>query len=183
MKFDREQNLIKALKDTLTIDEIQAFLSYSVDEKDINLIRDTAKAALINSPNIAMNCAAMSAIWAAMIQDHSKIPVSAICGNLMWNNKTIFMCNETIPSVSVNKEWDGHCWIEFGGLVADISIFRTINNVPKLMDFKNFMERTFGTGKGMICVKPEKLSSLGLIYQPIYSLTKLQIDGLINGSY
>jgi hypothetical protein len=45
----------------------------------------------------------MSAIWAAMIEDHSAIPVAFIAGNLNFGERIIFKCKSPIPIPDENK--------------------------------------------------------------------------------
>lgn len=125
----------------------------------------------------------MSAMWAAIIKDHSKIPVAAICGHLKWKGSNLFYCKENIPTHDTNGLWDGHCWLEFGGLIADISIFHTLANEEKLKNLNSFMEEKLGAGKGLLCMYAEELDQLYLTYTPCYSLTDLQINSLINGYF
>lgn len=77
--------------------------------------------------------------------------------------------------------WDGYCWLEFGGLIADASFFRTVyfGEVPD--QFKNLVVKKFGSGSGTIIATPEQMLHNELLYIPKYSLSAAQIYGLING--
>lgn len=77
--------------------------------------------------------------------------------------------------------WDGHCWLEFGGMIGDISLYRTVNYGKVPEDFSRFIFDTFGKGKGLLCATTEGLNEVGLNYIPCYSLREGQINGLLNG--
>lgn len=188
MNTPRKLRLQLALEGTMTSEKAAAFSNYTLTNLDLDFIKETAKVVLSKSPDKSYNCAAMSAMWGAIIKDHSKIPVSIITGSLSWEGKYIFVCKEPIslqPKGDPNRPslWDGHCWLEFGGLIADISIFRTIRNEPKLMEFNQRLIELFGGGKGLLCASPDYMSSIGLEYYPLYSLGDEQINALISGSY
>jgi hypothetical protein len=175
----------KVLKESLNAEGIKRFIRYKLTNDDKRFIVETALEVLKNCPPLAFNCAAMSSIWSAIIKDNSSIPVSVIAGNLSWMNKKIFSCNRNIPfsnnPITINEVWDGHCWLELGGFIADISLGRTVKygNVPN--DFRNNLKELFGVNFGLICAEPDTLGLKGLNYTPSYSLTDQQINGLING--
>lgn len=183
--MDRNTALKTSLLQNYSIADIEKFFSYQLSQDEIAFVQDTAKEVLLNMPPKAFNCTQISAIWAAIIQDNSKIPVSVICGDLHFMNKKIFVCNSSVPIPEIGKEindfWDGHCWLEFGGLIADASFFRTIyfGEVPNQL--KQLIVDKFGNGKGTIIATPDNMLSNGFTYIPKYSLSNLQINGLING--
>jgi hypothetical protein len=181
----RDQDLAAVLAQNLDQEQVVNFLSYQLTEDDIAFIQSSVKDVLRNMPKKAFNCTQISAIWTAIITDHSKIPVSAICGDLHYNSKKIFVCNEPLPTgedgTDIIGEWDGHCWLEFGGLIADASFFRTIyyGNVPKIL--KEMVISQFGEGRGSIIATPEQMKQNGLEFIPKYSLSERQINGIVQG--
>lgn len=181
----RDQNLTAALAQTLEQQEIERFLSYQLTTDDIAFVQAAVKDVLQNMPPKAFNCTQISAIWAAIIADHSKIPVSVICGDLHYNSKKIFVCKEPFPDgedgTEIIGEWDGHCWLEFAGLIADASFFRTIyyGNVPQSL--KEIVITQFGEGRGSIIASPEQMQQNGFQFIPRYSLSERQINGIIQG--
>lgn len=181
----RTEALKAALLQNYSVEDTDIFLKYRLTEKDLVFIQDTAKEVLRNMPPKAFNCTQISAIWAAMIEDHSEIPVAVICGDLHFIDKKIFVCKEPLPGPEqgcvIDGVWDGHCWLEFGGLIADASFFRTVYFGEVPYQFKDLVVEKFGTGKGTIIATPEQMLHNELIYIPKYSLSATQINGLING--
>lgn len=182
--MDRIIALRAALLQNNSAEDTEKFLNYHLDQEDISFIQDTAKEVLRNMPPKAFNCAQISAIWAAIIQDNSKIPVSVICGDLIFASKKIFVCKSPLPVPEagniVDEVWDGHCWLEFGGLVADASFFRTVyfGEVPS--QFKDMVIKKFGEGNGTVIATPEQMQFNELTYIPKFSLSTIQIDGLVS---
>ncbi|EDM37031.1 hypothetical protein PBAL39_04513 [Pedobacter sp. BAL39] len=183
--MSRDQNLTAVLAQNLEHAQIANFLSYQLTEDDMAFIQAAVKDVLRNMPQRAFNCTQISAIWAAIIADHSKIPISVICGDLQYNSKKIFVCNEPLPTAEdgtdIIGEWDGHCWLEFGGFIADASFFRTIyyGNVPETL--KEMVVNQFGEGRGSIIATPEQMQQNGFEFIPKYSLSERQINGIIQG--
>lgn len=183
--MDRITALRTAILQNHSKAETKKFLTYQLTKDDIDFIQDAAKDVLRNMPPKAFNCTQTSAIWAAIIQDHSSIPVSVVCGDLQFLDKNIFVCKEPLPDPKngnvINGIWDGHCWLEFGGLIADASFFRTVyyGEVPK--EFKDLVVDKFGEGRGTMIATPQQMETNGFKYMPKYTLNNLQINGLING--
>ncbi|MFA6128810.1 MAG: hypothetical protein WC699_16035 [Bacteroidales bacterium] len=161
-------------------------MNYQISEEDVEFIRQTCHQVLENIPVRAFNCAMLSAILGAIIYDNSKIPVAVIAGHLDYNDQKIFYCKGPIPysrkKKSINEIWDGHCWVELGGLVIDISIFRTVyfGQVPG--DFHDQITRKFGLNRGALVGLPGELAHDGFNYTPCYCLTQDQITGLVQGA-
>src|SRR4051812_34310642 len=114
--MNREISLKNVLKHIMTKDELDTFLSYQISEDDISFLKQVAKVALDVVPINAFNCAMLSGVLGAMIIDHSKIPVSVMCGHLDYFSKRLFNCDKPFPS-SIDKKvideiWNGHCWID-----------------------------------------------------------------------
>jgi hypothetical protein len=70
----RTEALKAALLQNYSVADTDIFLKYRLTEKNLVFIQDTAKDVLRNMPPKAFNCAQISAIWAAMIEDHSEYP-------------------------------------------------------------------------------------------------------------
>ncbi|WP_086543639.1 hypothetical protein [Algoriphagus antarcticus] len=98
----------------------------------------------------------------------------------------MFVCTNPLPDPEFgnveNKVWDGHCWLEFGGLVADASFFRTIyfGDIPSQLR-KDVVEK-FGEGRGSLIGALQQMEFYELSYLPKYCLTNFQIDALIKCS-
>ncbi|TKC06537.1 hypothetical protein FA048_15100 [Pedobacter polaris] len=183
--MERVLELKSVLLDNYTINEVERFLSYQLTVQERNLILETLEAALINVPNKAFACTQISAAWAAMIQDHSRIPVAVVCGDLAYRDTKLFVCHSPIPILTTDEifiqEWDGHCWLELGGMIADASIFRTIYQGRVSKTIKNQIIEQFGEGKGALIATPEQMSINNFTYSPKYTLNDIQINGILRG--
>jgi len=181
----REDQLIQALREVLSKNEIEIFRQYKVSEQELQSITEVAKDILRRIPRTPYACAMMSALWGACIQDNTKVPVAVIAGHLDVNGRRVFQYKTAIPTSTEERQieqWDGHCWIEFGGHIGDISIFRTSASDLVPLVVRQYIETTFRSGKGVLVASPEYLKFHGLIYTPIRALSKLQIDGLVRGA-
>jgi prepilin-type processing-associated H-X9-DG protein len=183
--MNRKAVLNEALLENYTQSEVAHFINYVIDQNDIDFLKESAIEVLSRVPQKAFNCTALSSLWGAIIKDNSKIPVAVICGHLDFAGKRIFQCNAPLPKTDDAANmgfWDGHCWLEFGGLIGDMSIFRTFyyGNVPDTL--KKQIISQFGEGRGLIIASPETLLAQGFIYTPCYSLSDIQINGLIKGA-
>ena len=150
-------------------------------------IEQTAKEVLEKTQPRSGWCAPMSAIWAAMLQDHYQIPAVVVAGDLLLEQQRIFKCDRNIEITSNRapgepaSKWDGHCWVELDGYVGDISLFRTAYSAPPDSRLRSFVELHFGLGRGMIFANRKDLVEQQMYYQPKYVLTDAQINGLCNG--
>ena len=185
MGNERDSLLIKVLLKSLSEEGVNAFLSYTISDEDIEFIKSCSSAVLTKISPKAFDCAILSALLGAIIQDNSNIPVVVIAGHFDYFDRRIFNCKGPIP-YTVNKTlikeiWDGHCWIELGGIIIDISIFRTVyyGDVPPL--FRETIIKEYGENRGMICTSPLKFIEVGFNYTPCYCLTQDQINGLVKG--
>ncbi|CAH0265642.1 MULTISPECIES: hypothetical protein [unclassified Pedobacter] len=183
--MERTKALKEALAQNYSPAQIENFFAYTLSQDDDTLIRETLQAVLHHIPSKAMACTQISAAWAAMIQDHSQIPVSVVCGDLSYFGTQLFVCHSAIPTsapgTTITGHWDGHCWLEFGGVIADASIFRTIYHGEVPDRLKNQIKAQFGEGSGAIIGTPDQMTANHFTYVPRYTLGKMQIDGIITG--
>lgn len=151
---------------------------------DTAALTDTAQELLAHTPPLFGQCAAMSAMWAALLRDRYQIPAMVIAGDLIVESCPVFLCNRNIPRPSVDsdlrdQDWGGHCWVEIAGYIADISIFRTARKIDRPSVLKTFIERRFGLGRGMLLLTRSGLREHQIEYVPKYVLTEDQMNGLI----
>lgn len=122
--MERNTQLRQALAQTKSKEEIDQFFNYQLSQSATDLLKGTAIEVFEKIPFKGFNCAVMNALRGAILQDHIDIPVSVIARSLINREKTIFQCIGPIPvpdkNMTIAEEWDGHCWLEFGGLIADI---------------------------------------------------------------
>jgi len=92
MLVNRGNTLTEVLRQNLSIEETERHLGYQLTQEELECIRNTAIDVLKNMPQKAFNYSQISTIWAVIIQDHSIIPVSDICGYLLFiNRKLLFV--------------------------------------------------------------------------------------------
>lgn len=183
---DRKDFLYEILHANLTETEVDNYFKYNVIEDDINLIQKACRSTFLKIPQTEFNCAMLSSVLGAMIQDNSSIPAVVLAGHLDVDNRRIFYCKSNIPNVeatTVIKEiWEGHCWVEINNLIIDVSLLRTIHygNTPDFLLSK--VKKDFGNSTGALILTSEKFYELGFHYTPCYLLSKNQINGLIRGA-
>ncbi|NBV07364.1 MAG: hypothetical protein EBS06_09075 [Proteobacteria bacterium] len=126
----------------------------------------------------------------ACVRDTSNIPIALIAGDFTYKGLCLFKSGDSNLNLKltqgniINEKFDGHFWIEAGGLVIDPSIFRTLysNHIPEAL--KSEIELRFGADKGCIIASPEEMiSSSDFDYIPKYSLSDNTINGLIRGFF
>jgi hypothetical protein len=178
------QELSELIKQSYSEKESSTYVEYSLTQEDCKLIVESAKQVLLKFPSIPNCCAPMSAIWTAMIRDHTDIPVHMVAGNLDMMGKRIFGDNKNMPNMNQafsesNLDWDGHCWVVFGDYIGDISLFRTVYSEQSPEWLRKMVRDRFDEGREMLLATPSQMLEHGLIYTPGYVLKDLQITGLI----
>ena len=181
--MSREAILKNTLRTVLTEKDVDSFLSYEITSNDKLFLKEIVDEVLRKVPANAFNCAILSGLLGAIINDHSTIPVSVISGHLDYFSKRIFNCFRPIPySTDKNELWDGHCWVELNNLIIDISIFRTIYYGQVPTDLHDNIVNRFGEGRGALVGAPHEIQRNGFVYTPCYCLTQDQISGLVLGA-
>lgn len=182
---ERESTLKNIILEDLTAKQSEHHFDYQLLDSDFDFLNQNIRKTLSLIPQDAFNCAMLSAIIGAKIYDDSEIPVVVIAGHLDFFGKRIFNCKGPIPNATENDNgefWDGHCWLEFGGYILDISFFRTIYFGKVPTSLKNKVIDEFGNGRGALMGKPEQLETKGFNYVPCHILSQNQINGLIAGA-
>jgi hypothetical protein len=183
---DRKLILIKSLSSIFTSQQIDVFLNYKLNDKDINFLKTNIKNTLSIIPPDSYNCANLSSLLGAVIMDNSEIPVTIMTGHLDYEGYRLFSCDKPIPTKQTKKNgeyWNGHCWIEFGEYILDLSIFRTVYYTEKFPEtIKNNIINKYGKGKGSIMIPTDNFEEYGFTYTPRFALNNNQINGLVLGA-
>jgi len=165
------------------ISDVEKYFAYRLESPDI-LIK-TAKQVMADiSPSLG-DCAALSACWAGLLQEHHSIPAVVVAGDLKIRGDHVFKCRKTVPDPKklgrvITGKWDGHCWIEVDGVIGDLSIFRTAYAIVGPSHLQNFVVEHFGYGRGCLLCRHSDLPQ-GMEYVPKFVLNDRQINGLIGG--
>lgn len=175
------------IRQTYSDEEALKHKIYQVTRADAKEIIDMGHHILSQFPSLPNCCAPMSALWAATIRDHTSIPTHLIAGNLSLQGQCIFgndvkVNNIIDPFSSSNSNWDGHCWVSFGNVIGEISLFRTAYATGTPNWLKERVLKLFGEERGLILGEWAYLSNLGLQYQPKSVATDDQITGLVKGA-
>ncbi len=187
--MNRDESLLAALKEDFTQQQIHEFCNYKLSDADLEFIVFAVKQAHRAVEPKALDCALLSALIVAHVRDNSSIPIALIGGDFKYRGFSLFKHGENLNLKAakqnfINEKFDGHFWIEVGGLIIDPSIFRTFysDHVPE--NLRKEIEFRFGTGKGCIVAAPEKMvSQHDFEYIPKYSLSDDTITGLIKGFF
>lgn len=183
---NRKSALIKSLNKILSSEKIEHYLNYQLDNSHIDFLKINIREILSIIPPDAYNCANLSSLLGAVIMDNSNIPLVIMTGHLDYNGNRIFNCDKAIPTEKNNIKgefWNGHCWIEFGQYILDISIFRTVyyaENFPEKI--KRDIVSKYGEGKGALMIPIESIEEYGFEYTPCFALDDKQISGLVQGT-
>ncbi len=187
--MSREELLLKALNKDFTPQQFNEFCNYKLTNSDLDLIIFTVKQAHIAVEPKALDCALLSAMIVAHIRETSNIPIALIGGDFKYKEFLLFKHGEDLNLKAINKnvvneKFDGHFWIEVGGLIVDPSIFRTLysNHVPE--NLSKEIKFRFGVGKGCIVATPEEMIKQNdFEYTPKSSLSDNTINGLLKGFF
>ena len=127
----------------------------------------------------------MSVGLVAVLKYHYSIEALAVQGDLKINEFDIFKCRDNIGMPSQNdelihKQWDGHCWVEIGNILCDLSIFRTAQAEKHPSLLKSYVESNFGDGKEGLISPIERIPN-EITFHPKFVLNDIQIAGIIRG--
>lgn len=166
--------------------EDAAALWHAYRSADLNLIGQSARELLADVPPSFGSCAMLSATWVAYLRDRYKIPAVAVAGDLILSQVPVFVCDQNLPNGDGAGHcsfgnWSGHCWIEVGGYIGDLSIFRSAYKVNPNHHLARFVCSRFGFGRGAIVDQSSDLEKIGMQYMPKYILTDQQINALWAG--
>lgn len=150
------------------------------------ILASSGREILASVPPALGYCVLLSATWASILRQRHAIPAIAVVGDLSVDGRTIFSATEHPPDGTQSgliefNDWPGHCWIEVGGYIGDISIFRTAYAAPRTHPLSCFVLRHFGPGKGILLATPDQASELGFSYTSRSVLTDLQNDAFVAG--
>jgi len=132
-------------------------------------------------------CAPMSALWVERVRNTASIPAHLVGGSLSLHGRRIFgndfeMTDNNNPFEIPRLDWDGHVWVVFGGVIGEISLFRTAYASSSPSWLRKRVFDSFGRNRGILLGEHHFLQNLGLDYQSKYVATDHQIAGLVNGS-
>ncbi|MEK7994689.1 MAG: hypothetical protein AAB403_12870 [Planctomycetota bacterium] len=129
-------------------------------------------------------CALMSAVFSVVLENKVAQRGYVVAGSLYVGSARVFGEDSTLDGKARFSQselsWDGHAWLVFGNLLADISIFRTADSGKGQPALAAHVHEVYGRGKGlMICPSDD---TGGLRYVPEYVLTQEQVDALYRGA-
>lgn len=164
-----------------------AYRAFTPTEKDRQSLAETGRDVLANVPHVPGACAIMSALYLARWEMSSTAPAFVVAGELHVNTTRVFgghgFGKDSKPAFSSsNLSWDGHCWLQFGEYVADVSVFHTASHKGSPPALTEFMKASFGSTTGLLLGHIDHLAQGGLRYDPLYVLTRGEVDGLLLGA-
>jgi hypothetical protein len=161
--------------------------SYQLTDEDQQLILDACKCVLTGFPSMAHACVPTSTLWASLIREKTRISVHVVAGNLRLGDKLLFgddrapaLWSEQFSKSSFS--WDGHCWVDFGDRIGDISLFRTAYADSAPTWLKELIVESFGQGRGALFNTLDGMRQDRLFYEPKYVLTADQVELCANGA-
>ena len=153
--------------------------SFQLD--DLRVLAESAQKMLSAVPPQAGHCVLISSGWAVALEEHYGVPAVVVAGDLKIRKTKVFKYKKALPVPGKGNRvhelsWDGHCWLEVGGYVGDLSIFRTVNALPDDSEAKLHMLERFGYGRGAFLMPRKDLSDYELDYIPQAVLSTRQVD-------
>lgn len=167
--------------------EADRAIAFQPSEFAVEQLVDAGREVLTRFPYKPGTCALMTAMWTAFIRDNTEYPIHVVAGALIIDDKLVFgadpSANQTKGAFSgTNLDWDGHCWIVFGNLIGDVSLFRTAYSDASPFLLKKKILAEFGEGHGLFLCSAEDLARTGIRYDPQYVLTNDEITGLLQAA-
>lgn len=155
-----------------------------MDQKILNTLKGTITETLMHVPHVPFLCLPLSAILYATLKDKHGIQSSLVTGSLSFGDEIIFKPDFSISGTNNAsfQAWAGHAWVEIGGFIIDISLFRTIYSDKFTKPCKNNLISRFGTGRGAIIASPQAMKEDGFLYAAAEVLTDDDATGIIRGT-
>lgn len=178
-----ENDLRPLVTRAMGLSEAERALAYS--NPDVQVLGSTARQLMEMTPITPGACVLMSAAWALHLRDKYDMPAVAVTGDLKVGGRWVFRAPEALPEFRksgqvISMSWRGHCWVEVGGLLCDISIFRTVYNLAASNATRQFFENMFGIGRGALIVRADELPD-GLKYRRRAVMNVNQMAGCFEG--
>ncbi|MEZ8197062.1 hypothetical protein [Vibrio cortegadensis] len=121
------------------------------------------------------SCLYMSAMLAAMMNDHLPVDTRFVTGSLSVAESKIFAHQPIKPILSQKEgvigEWDGHAWVEVDDLIIDLSLFRTVFSKTASPRIQSLFETRFERGTAYLVGQKHKLIEMGVVYTPLELLS------------
>ncbi|HIF9066903.1 TPA: hypothetical protein ACX6Q5_002497 [Photobacterium damselae] len=144
--------------------------------------RELVKEVLYMAETITQNfkpldgsCLYMSAMLAAIMNDHLHVEARFMTGSLSVAETKIFSHQPIKPILSQMKgvvgEWDGHAWVEVDDLIIDLSLFRTVFSQIASPRIQSLFEARFDRGTTYLVGQKQKLIKMGVEYAPLELLS------------
>jgi hypothetical protein len=164
-----------------------AYRDFVPTEAQKRELLDIGRDVLAHVPFVPGACAVMSALFLARWETSNAAPAYVVAGELFVDSTRVFgddKYKKDLKPVFQKSQlsWDGHCWLQFGDCVADSSVFRTAKAKGCPPALAKFVAENFGANTGLLIGKTDKLAEKGLRYEPLYVLTKAEVDGLLLGA-
>ena len=121
------------------------------------------------------SCLYMSAMLAAMMNDHLPVEIRFVTGSLSVADSKIFDHHPIKPTLNqktgVIGQWDGHAWVEVDDLIIDLSLFRTVFSKAASPRIQSIFEARFDRGTAYLIGQKHKLIEMGVEYTPFERLS------------
>lgn len=180
---DRE--LLQLVVQARGVDEAHRFGSYRAsDLQPVRAAMNHILSGFIPRPGA---CVMMCALLETELRERHGIPAVCVAGDVTIGGTPTFRCNGPLPTFEADAEpggsppamtlsWDGHCWVELGGLIVEISLLRTARAQPPNSNLRQFVDATFAPRQGAFAIPANDLPP-GLQYRRRFVLTDNQVDG------
>lgn len=155
----------------------------TVSAIDTEVLTSVIRETLTVLPPAPLMCLPMSAFLYAKLCDENGHNAALMTGNLFFGGDLLFKQDFSVDGAQTDelKDWGGHAWVEVGGLICDLSFFRTLYSGEFNRPYKTALIETFGTRRGALVGTAEQLQQDGFTYQGIDRLKDETATGIIKG--
>jgi len=173
----RKQKIAELISQFRNPSEAERYYSYRLEDHQKMFIPKLAQGILANTQPRPCECLILNSFLAFCLGQKG-ILVATVIGDLIIEGRQVFnKCTEMPYSNSnglIEREWDGHCWIEIDDYIGDISLFRTAD-ITTDKSLKDFLIKKFGFNQNVLFKPYTDLTFNNVEFIPKFVLNETQI--------
>lgn len=182
----RKKEIFELIKQFYSLEYARQFECFTLT--DTTPIIQASNQVLTQTPKKFGLCTVMSSYLSSLLTDEYNLPAVVVAGDLIINGIPAFQTDQRIQTHNHSSDiiidnWKGHCWVEVGEMICDISIGRTADLAPAISNLKRFIHQNFGEGKGLLAFDVKSAYAAGMIYTPREVLADAVITSIFQSYY
>lgn len=172
-------NYIQLITKSYSTNHAKKFTESNLHQDNTSKLKKSCQDIMQMLPPQPFQCALLSATLVEYARQ-AGIACYLAAGSLDFKGKRLFNYDPIVEHNNIVENWNGHCWVIFNGVIAEISLFRTSYSEEAPQWLTNMVSETFGRQSGCIIDTISGLESIGLVYTPHYIFDDLKLSGLLN---